>query len=87
MSEVRGRSYPSPSLGVAAKRSYPPPEVRGGGQECQAVTAQEQLRGDIPSQSRGSGQEEQPHVQGAVVAQVQEGLEELFHIQDQEGRR
>ena len=35
---------------------------------------------------RGSAQEEQPHVQGAVAAQVQEGLEELFHVQGQEGR-
>ena len=35
----------------------------------------------------GSGQEEQPHVQGVVAAWVQEGLEELFHIQDQEGRQ
>ena len=28
---------------------------------------------------------EQPHVQGAVAARVQEGLEELLHIQGQEG--
>ena len=39
-----------------AKRSYPLPEARGGGQE------------------------EQPHVQGVAVAQVQEGREELLHI-------
>ena len=32
----------------------------------------------------GGGQEEQPHVQGAVAAQAQEGLEELFHVQGQE---
>ena len=31
--------------------------------------------------------EEQPHVQGVVAARVQEGLEELFHIQDQEGQQ
>ena len=35
----------------------------------------------------GSGQEEQPHIQGVVAAWVQEGLEELVHIQDQEGRQ
>ena len=29
---------------------------------------------------------EQPHVQGAVAARAQEGLEELLHIQGQEGR-
>ena len=33
-----------------------------------------------------SGQEEQPHMQGAVAAQAQEGREELLHVQDQEGR-
>ena len=27
---------------------------------------------------------EQPHIQGAVAAQVQEGLEELLHVQGQE---
>ena len=36
---------------------------------------------------RGSSQEEQPQVQGAVAVQTQEGLEELFHVQGQEGRR
>ena len=38
-------------------------------------------------EARGGGREEQPHVQGVVAAWVQEGLEELFHIQDQEGRQ
>ena len=32
-------------------------------------------------------QEEQPHIQRAVAGQVQEGLEELLHVQGQEGRR
>ena len=36
-------------------------------------------------EARGGGWEEQPHVQGAVVAQAQEGLEKLFHVQGQEG--
>ena len=36
---------------------------------------------------RGNGREEQPHVQGAVAAQVQEGLEELLHVQGQEGQQ
>ena len=38
------------------------------------------------SEARGSGQEELPHIQGVVAAWVQEGLEELFHIEGQEGR-
>ena len=29
----------------------------------------------------------QPHVQGVVAAQAQEGLEELLHVQGQEGRQ
>ena len=40
----------------------------------------------MPKVSGGS-REEQPHVQGAVAAQAQDGLEELLHIQGQEGRR
>ena len=35
----------------------------------------------------GGGREEQPHVQGAVAARAQEGLEELSHVEGQEGRR
>ena len=37
-------------------------------------------------EARGGGLQEQPHVQGAVAAWVQEGLEEVFHVQGQEGR-
>ena len=33
-----------------------------------------------------SGREDQPHVQGAMAARAQDGLEELSHIEDQEGR-
>ena len=36
---------------------------------------------------RGGGQEDQPHVQGAVAARAQEGLEELPHVEGQEGLR
>ena len=34
-----------------------------------------------PPEARGGGWEEQPNLQGAVAAWVQEGLQELFHIQ------
>ena len=57
------KSYPSPRPGVAAGRSYPMPEARGGG------------RGD------------QPHIQGAVAARAQEGLEELSRVEGQEGQQ
>ena len=39
------------------------------------------------SKVRGGGREEQPHVQGAMTTRVQEGLEELSHVEGQEGRR
>ena len=38
-------------------------------------------------EARGCGREDQPHVQGAVAVQAQEGLEELPHIEGQEGQR
>ena len=60
----------------AAERSYPASEVSG-------VAG----RSYHPPEARGGGWEEQPHVQGAVAAQAQEGLKELFHVQGQEGRR
>ena len=46
--------------------------------------------GDTPRtkpEARGSGWEDQPHIQGAVAARAQEGLEELSHVEGQEGRR
>ena len=44
-------------------------------------------REELPkSEARGGGQEDQPHVQGAVAVRAQEGLEELSHIEGQEGR-
>ena len=39
------------------------------------------------SEASGSGQEEQPHVQGVVAAWEQGGQEELSHIEGQEGQR
>ena len=39
------------------------------------------------SEVRGSGWEELPHIQVAVAERAQESLEELLHIQGQEGRR
>ena len=38
-------------------------------------------------EARGSSWEEQLHVQGAVDARAQEGLEELSHVEGQEGRQ
>ena len=38
-------------------------------------------------EANDGGQEEQPHIQGAVAAQVQKGLEELSNVEGQEGRQ
>ena len=54
-------------------------EVRGG--------SREELPHAPTPEAKGGGQEEQPHVQRAVAARVQEGLEELSHVEGQEGRR
>ena len=38
-------------------------------------------------EAKAGDREEQPHVQGAVAAWAQEGLEELSHVEGQEGRQ
>ena len=62
-----------------AERIYPGSKVRGGGWEelCHAPKPE----------ARGSGRENQPHIQGAMAAWAQEGLEELSHVEGQEGQR
>ena len=73
------RSYPTSEVVGAAERRYPASEVRGGGWE-------EIFQAPKP-EARGGGGEEQPQVQGALAARVQEGLEELSHNEGQEGQR
>ena len=66
-----------PRSGAAAGRSYPTPlRPRPG------ATAG---RSNPTPEARGGGREDQPHVQGALAARAQEGLEELFHVQGQKG--
>ena len=38
-------------------------------------------------EARGSGREKLPHIQGVVAARMQEGREELLHVQSKEGWR
>ena len=79
-SKVRGsdeRNYPDSEVGTVAGRSYsmppsPRPRAAAG-------------RSNPTPEIRGGGQEDQPHVQGAVAVQAQEGLEELSHVKGQEG--
>ena len=54
----------------------------GGGDSAQSMAE----RSYPTSKVRGGNWEERPHVQGAVAAQAQVGLEELFHVQGQEGQ-
>ena len=74
------RSYPtplSPRPGTAARKSNRTlPHPRPG-------TAAR--RSNPTTEARGGGQEDQPHAQGAVDVRAQEGLEELSHVEGQEG--
>ena len=72
-----------------AKRSYPTSEVRGGGrEEIPSIGGQgRRPGGDTPCpkpEARGGGREDQPH---AVAERAQEGIEELSHVEGQEGLR
>ena len=77
-----------------AERSYPVSKARGGRREELPHAPKPEARGDgweeLPHspmlEARGGVREDQPHVQGAVAAQAQEGLEELSHVEGQEGR-
>ena len=82
--QVRGQGWrprgdtPLMRSGAAAGRSYPtPPHPRPGASARRSYPTPE---------ARGRGQEDQSHIQGAVAARVQEGLEELSHVEGQEGR-
>ena len=72
------KSYPRLRPGAEAWRSYPTPQrPRPGDTDG---------RSNPMPEARGSGQEDQPHVQGAMAAGAQEGLEELYHFEGQEGQ-
>ena len=83
-SEVRGGGReeilhaPSPRPGAVGRRRYPTPLSP----RPRAAAGRSNHR----TKARGGGREDQPHVQGAVAARVQEGLEELSHIERQEGQ-
>ena len=78
----------------AVERSYPKSEVRGRSQEEPMPKGwwprghgREELPHAPTPQARGVSREDQPHVQGVVAARAEEGLEELSHVEGQEGRR
>ena len=85
------KSYPVSKFRGSEERSYPASEVRGGGREEITHTPSPRPRAASGrskrmTKARGGGREDQPHMQGAVAARAQEGLQELSHIEGQEGR-
>ena len=101
MSEVRGRSREDPMPeGRRPRGATPRPRLgqqpRVPGCDCAGMAEKSYssrrsgaaARRSYPTpEARGRGREDQPHVQGAVAARAQEGLEELSHIEGQKGRR
>ena len=86
---IQNSTFPN---NFTAKRNYPTSEVRGGGREELPHAPKTEARGGGQEEqpmpeARGGGQEDQPHVQGAMATRAQEGLEELFHVEGQEGWR
>ena len=68
------------------------PHVRGQGQQPRGATLRPRSgtvagRSYPTPEATGSGREEQSHIQGATAAGAQEGLEELSHVEGQEGRQ
>ena len=82
------KRYPTLRSGAAAE-SARLRWRRNGREELPRVRGQGQRPGgDTPRpkpEAKGGSGEEQPHVQGALVVRIQEGLEELSHIEGQEG--
>ena len=102
-SEIQGQWPRVPGCEGAgrAERSYPTSEVRGSGREEPPHIQGQGWRPRVPGcdtagaaersypmpEARGGSREKQPHIQGVVAARAQEGLEELLHVQGQEGQR
>ena len=87
----RGDTQP-PRSGAGARKRYPMPQARGQGRRAGVATPRLRPRAAAERsnptlKARGSDPEDQPHVQGAVAGRVQEGLEELSHVEGQEGRQ
>ena len=77
-SEVRGRD----------ERSYPVSEFRGISQEEIPHAPKPEGRGGRwEGQPYTGGQEDQPHVQGAMAERAQDDLEELSHVEGQKGQQ
>ena len=92
--EAARRNNPCPRPGAATRGVTPRPKpedrATGGRSYPTPLSLRPRAaagRSNRMTEARGGGREDQPHLQGAVAVQVQEGLEELSHIEGQEGRR
>ena len=86
------RATQVPGQGRWPRGATPCPHTRGQGWQPRGATLSprpgvvSRWTNPMPK-ARGGGREDQPHVQGALAAWVQEGLEELSHLEGQEGWR
>ena len=90
-SEVRGSGLECQAA-EAQERPRGATQVRGQGWRPGGATPHPRpgvaaLRSNPMPETRDGGREDQPHVQEAVAARAQEGLEELSHVEGQEGQR
>ena len=86
-SEVRGRSWKDPMPEGWRPRGVTARPRSGAAAESTRLQRHRNGREELPkSEVRGGGWEEQPEVQGAVAARAQQGLEELSHVEGQEGQ-
>ena len=87
-SEIRGRSWEDPTPKGRRPRGVTPCPRSGAAAESARVQRLRNSRQELSkSEVRGSSQEDQTHIQGAMAARAQEGLEELSHVEGQEGWR
>ena len=89
LSQVRGSGRECQAA-MAQERPRRATQVRGQGWRPRGATpcprSGAAAEGSNPTpEARGGGLEDQPHVQEAVAAQAQKGLEELSHVEGQEG--
>ena len=101
MSEVRGRSREDPMPEGQRPRGVTPRPRSGAAAKSARLRLRRNGREDLPrvqvrgsdersypaSEVWGGSREELPHLQGAVAMRAQEGLEELAHVEGQEGWR
>ena len=85
-SEVRGRSREDPMPEGRQPRGVTPQPRPGAVAESARLQGSRNSREELPM-PKARGREEQPHLQGALATQAQEGLEELSHVEGQERRR